>query len=147
MMLARRCPPNSTEIDHAKMLRERGLRALCAKFPALMIANREMVGARLKEVKMLAESRAAGSRMDVLDWLDGGTFIPSINEMLRPTELFVPQSCKRMPGGWDNADEALLGKECGSLIDDSLNATLLKWWLVNVSGANVPNCIQTVVDE
>jgi len=30
--------------------------------------------------------------MHVLDWLDGGNFIPSINEMLRPTELFVPQS-------------------------------------------------------
>ena len=96
---------------------------------------------------MLAESRAAGSRMDVLDWLDGGTFIPSINEMLRPTELFVPQSCKRMPGGWDNADEALLGKECGSLIDDSLNA------IRNVCSRDVDEppfqkrCIQTVVDE
>ncbi len=35
--------------------------------------------------------------MHVLDWLDGGTFIPSINAMLRPTELFVPRSGKRMP--------------------------------------------------
>jgi hypothetical protein len=59
--------------------------------------------------------------------------------MLRPTQLFVPQSGKRMPRGWDNTDEARLGKECGALIDESLNATLLNWWLVNVGGANVPN--------
>jgi hypothetical protein len=77
--------------------------------------------------------------MHLLDRLDSGTFVPSINEMLQPTELFVPQSGKRMPRGWDNTDEARLGKECGALIDDSLNATLLKWWLANVVGANVPN--------
>jgi len=77
--------------------------------------------------------------MHVLDWLDGGRFIPRINDMLQPTELFVPQSGKRMPRGWDNTDEARLGKECGALIDNSLNATLLNWWLVNVAGANVPN--------
>jgi hypothetical protein len=88
---------------------------------------------------VLSEGRAAGSRMHVLDWLDGGTFIPSINELLRPTELFVPQSGKRMPTGWDNTDEACLGKECGALINDSLNATLINWWLVHVAGANVPN--------
>jgi hypothetical protein len=88
---------------------------------------------------MLSEDRAAGSRMHVLDWLDGGTFIPGINEMIRSTELFVPRSGKRMPGGWDNTDEARLGKECGALIEDSLNATLVNWWLVNVAGANVPN--------
>jgi len=90
--------------------------------------------------KMLAQNRAAGSRMHVLDWLDGGLFIPSINEMiLRPTEFFVPQSGKRMPKGWHDTNEALLGKRCGSLIDDDLNATILTWWLVNVRGANVPN--------
>jgi hypothetical protein len=88
---------------------------------------------------MLSEGQAAGSRMHVLDWLDGGNFIPGINELLRPTQLFVPQSGKRMPKGWDDTDEALLGRECGGLLDDSLNAILLKWWLVNVGGANVPN--------
>src|SRR5450830_1790281 len=88
---------------------------------------------------MLTRDRAAGSRMHILDWLDGGTFTPRINEMLRPTELFVPQSGKRMPSGWDNTDEARLGKECGALIDDSLNMTLANWWLINVAGANVPN--------
>jgi hypothetical protein len=88
---------------------------------------------------MLSQERAAGSRMHVLDWLDGGSFLPSINAMLRLTELFVPQSGKRMPTGWDNPDEARFGKECGTLIDDSLNATLLRWWLTNAAGANVPN--------
>jgi len=77
--------------------------------------------------------------MHVLDWLDGGSFIPSINGMLRPTEFFVPQSGKRMPKGWHDTNEALLGKECGSLIEDDLNATILNWWLANVRGANIPN--------
>ena len=77
--------------------------------------------------------------MHVLDWLDGGSFIPSINEMLRPTEFFVPQSGKRMPKGWHDTNEALLGKGCGSLIDDDLNATILTWWLVKVRGASMPN--------
>lgn len=88
---------------------------------------------------MLTPDRAAGSRMHVLDWLDGGRFVSSINKMLRPTGLFVPQSGKRMPWGWDRPDEARLGRECGSLIDDCLNATLLDWWLVKLRGANVPN--------
>jgi hypothetical protein len=78
---------------------------------------------------MLSEDRAAGSRMHVLDWLDGGMFIPSINHMLQPTELFVPRSGKRLPKGWDNTDEARLGKECGPLIDDGLNIKILNWWL------------------
>ena len=77
--------------------------------------------------------------MHLLDWLDGGSFIPSINEMLRPTELFVPQSGKRMPTGWDKTDEARLGKEWGGLIDGGLNDILLGWWLVHPAGANVPN--------
>ncbi len=77
--------------------------------------------------------------MHILDWLEGGQFIPSINEMLRPTELFVPQSGKRMPRGWDNTGEARLGRECGALIDDNLNTILLDWWLVHQRGANVPN--------
>src|ERR1035437_2944140 len=88
---------------------------------------------------MLTPDRAAGSRMHILDAPDGGTFIPSINEMLRPTELFVPQSGKRMPKGWDNTDEARLGKSCDVLIHKSLNVTLRTWWLVNVKGANIPN--------
>jgi hypothetical protein len=88
---------------------------------------------------MLSEDRAAGSRMHILDWLDGGSFIPSINEMIRPTEFFVPQSGKRMPKGWNDTDEARLGKKCGALIDDSLNSKLLNWWLVNEVGANIPN--------
>jgi hypothetical protein len=55
---------------------------------------------------VLPQDGFAGSRMHVLDWLEGGAFIPTINEMIRPTELFVPQSGKRMPRGWDNTDEA-----------------------------------------
>lgn|SRR5262245_50888476 len=88
---------------------------------------------------MLAQDRTAGSRMHVLDWLDGGTFIQSINEMLQPTGFFVPQSGHRMPKGWHDTNEARLGKECEALIDDTLNTGILNWWLVNVSGANVPN--------
>jgi hypothetical protein len=57
----------------------------------------------------LPEARTAGSRMHVLDWLDGGMFIPAINEMLHPTELFVPRRGKRMPRGWNSTDEARLG--------------------------------------
>jgi hypothetical protein len=87
----------------------------------------------------LPEGRAARSRMHILDWLDGGTFIPSINAMLRLTELFVPQSGKRTPKGWDNTDEARLGKECEALVDESLNAILREWWLIHVKGANIPN--------
>jgi hypothetical protein len=77
--------------------------------------------------------------MHILDWLDSGMFIPGINEMLRPTQFFVLQSGKRMPKGWHDTNEARLGKGCGSLIDDDLNATILTWWLVNVRGANIPN--------
>jgi hypothetical protein len=40
--------------------------------------------------RMLTSDRAAGSRMHVLDWLDGGTFVSSINQMLQPSEFFVP---------------------------------------------------------
>ena len=76
--------------------------------------------------------------MHVLDWLDGGTFTPSINEMIRPTELFVRQSGKRIPSGWDNTKEARLGKNSGALIKDSVNVALRKWWLVNARGANIP---------
>jgi hypothetical protein len=88
---------------------------------------------------MLAEGRAAGSRMHMLDWLDGGTFAPSINELLRPTGLFVPQSGKRMPSGWNNTGEARLGMGCGGIIDDSLNAILLTWWLAKAGRGNIPN--------
>lgn len=88
---------------------------------------------------MLSEDRAAGSRMHVLDWLDGGNFTSSVNEMIRPTGFFVPESGNRMPKGWDSTDEARFGKACGALINDVLNETLQKWWLVNVRGANVPN--------
>jgi hypothetical protein len=77
--------------------------------------------------------------MHILDWLDGGTFVPSINEMLRPTGFFVPQSAQRMPTGWDDPTEARLGKECGALLDTSLNTALLNWWLSVTAGANVPN--------
>jgi hypothetical protein len=77
--------------------------------------------------------------MHVLDWLDGGSFVPSINEMLRPTGLLVPESGKRMPRGWHSTDEARLGRECGSLIHYDLNARLLDWWLKKIKGANVPN--------
>jgi hypothetical protein len=88
---------------------------------------------------MVSEGRAAGSRMHMLDWLEGGKFIADINGLLQPTELFVPQSGKRMPRGWDSTDEARLGKGCGALIDDNLNAILLNWWLANPARANVPN--------
>lgn len=88
---------------------------------------------------MLAIGRAAGSRMHVLDWLDGGAFVSSINEMLQPLEFFVPQSGRRMPTGWDNPDEARFGKHSGALIDGTLDRQLLDWWLINSSGANVPN--------
>ncbi|SPP92003.1 hypothetical protein [Bradyrhizobium vignae] len=77
--------------------------------------------------------------MHVLDWLDAGAFVSSINQMLQPSEFFVPQSGKRMPTGWDNPDEARFGKRSGGLIDPALDPQLLNWWLVNSSGANVPN--------
>ena len=78
--------------------------------------------------------------MHVLDWLDGGTFIPSLNTMLQSTELFVLQSGNRMPKGWHDTNGARLGMECGALIEDGLNTAILKWWLVNVSkSSNVPN--------
>lgn len=83
--------------------------------------------------------RAAGSRMHVLDWLDGGVFISSINQMLQPSEFFVPQSGMRMPTGWDNPEEARFGKHSGGLIDPALDTQLLDWWLVNHRGANIPN--------
>jgi hypothetical protein len=77
--------------------------------------------------------------MHILDWLDGGVFIPNINDLLRPTGLFVPQSSKRMPRGWHETGEARLGKECGGLLDEKLNATLREWWLDKDAGANIPN--------
>jgi hypothetical protein len=90
--------------------------------------------------KMLSVHPAAKSRMHVLNWLDGGMFIPSINELLQQTEFFVPQCGKRMPSGWNNPNEALLGKECGSLIDNNLNDTILRWWLAKPHPrANIPN--------
>jgi hypothetical protein len=81
----------------------------------------------------------AGSRMHILDWLDSGSFVPSINEMLHGTGFFVPQSARRMPKGWNDPAEACLGKECEELIEDDLNSLLRRWWLVHVRGANVPN--------
>ena len=62
---------------------------------------------------MLATDRAAGSRMHVLDWLDGGTFVSSFNQLLQPSEFFVPQSGRRMPTGWDDPSEARFGKHGG----------------------------------
>ena len=88
---------------------------------------------------MLTEAQAAGSRMQVLDWLDSGLFTPSINDMVRQTEFFVPLSGKRMPKGWHAPTEARLGKECETLIEDGLNSTILNWWLAVVPGANIPN--------
>lgn len=83
--------------------------------------------------------RWAGSRMHVLDWLDGGGFTASLNAMLRPTGFLAPESGTRMPGGWHQRDEARLGKDCGTLIKPDLNAALLNWWLAKPGGANVPN--------
>lgn len=77
--------------------------------------------------------------MHVLDWLDGGAFISSINQMLQPSEFFVPQSGRRMPTGWGNPDEARFGKHSGGLVDGILDRKLLDWWLIKTAGANVPN--------
>ena len=74
----------------------------------------------------LAQDRAAGSRMHMLDCLEGGLFISDLNSMLRPTNFFVPQSGNRMPAGWHETTEAKLGKECESLIDDGLNIKVAK---------------------
>jgi len=59
---------------------------------------------------MTTDRLGAGSRMHVLDWLDCGTFITSINRMLRPTGFLVPQSGNRMPRGWHDPREARLGR-------------------------------------
>lgn len=81
----------------------------------------------------------AGSRMHVLDWLDGGDFVSSINRMLHGTDFLVPASGKRMPTGWDCPQEARLGKECRGLLETDRNQRLLEWWLATTPGANVPN--------
>ncbi|WP_439395162.1 hypothetical protein ACRQ5Q_39370 [Bradyrhizobium sp. PMVTL-01] len=75
----------------------------------------------------------------MLDWLDGGTFVSSINQMLQRTEFFVPQSGKRMPSGWDSPDEARFGQNSGGLVAPALDQQLSDWWLVNKRGANIPN--------
>jgi hypothetical protein len=88
---------------------------------------------------MTTDRLGAGSRMHVLDWLDCGTFITSINRMLRPTGFLVPQSGNRMPRGWHDPREARLGKDCEALIHDDINTILINWWLTKVTAANVPN--------
>ena len=77
--------------------------------------------------------------MHVLDWLDGGAFVSGLNQMLQPSEFFVPQSGRRMPTGWDDPDEARFGKHSEGLIDRALDQQLMDWWLVKSEGANVPN--------
>lgn len=83
--------------------------------------------------------RMAGSRMHVLDWLDSGVFVPSMNAMIRNTGVFIPASGERMPAGWTDRDEARFGKASGTLLDADESRTILDWWLAKSSGANVPN--------
>ena len=77
--------------------------------------------------------------MHVLDWLDGGDFIPSINKMLEPTRMFVHASGERMPKGWNDQVEARLGKECRTLLKRDVSTQVRDWWLAVWEGANVPN--------
>lgn len=83
--------------------------------------------------------RFAGSRMHVLDWLDGGDFETSMNEMLRGTGFLVPRSGRRIPSGWNDPAEAQIGRECGGLVSDPINVRLLNWWLAKTRGAKLPN--------
>jgi hypothetical protein len=85
-----------------------------------------------------ATPKYRGSRKHVLDWLDSGSFVPTMNELLEPTGVTISDG-ERWPKGHEDSKEARIGKACGELCDEALNDKIRKWWLAVPRGANVPN--------
>lgn len=84
----------------------------------------------------------AGSRMHVLDWVEGRgrDFASSLNEMLDITGVQVKQNNFRMPKGRDCPEEAFLTIPCEPLLPFSISAKLRKWWIaVDRNNPNEPN--------
>jgi hypothetical protein len=73
----------------------------------------------------------AGSRMHVLDWVEGhdGDFVDSINLLLRPTGAVVEREGPWRPRGYVDPAEALLDRPSGALLSLEISLRLRAWWL------------------
>jgi len=84
----------------------------------------------------------AGSRMHVLDWIDGrsGDFTKSLNSLLAPSGAIVLPGMDMMPRGHGDPTEARLCRPCEPLLPRSTSLKLRAWWLaVDKPTANDPN--------
>src|SRR4051812_41592126 len=77
--------------------------------------------------------RDFGSRMHVLDWVEGrgGDLATSLNEMLKPTGVLVSPSSFWMPISRRQPDEAVPFRPCPRLLDPAISAAGLNWWLAD----------------
>ncbi|BDG74047.1 hypothetical protein Rmf_39760 [Roseomonas fluvialis] len=84
----------------------------------------------------------AGSRMHVLDWVEGrsGGFVESLNAMLTLTGASVSPEALWRPVGYSNPAEALLDRDCAPLLPAQVSRCLREWWLaVDHPTASGPN--------
>lgn len=85
----------------------------------------------------------AGSRLHVLDWVEGGTqraFPDSLNEMLQPTGVRLSPGDIWRPVGHSAPAEALLDRPCAPLLPVEVSRMLRAWWLaVDRPSASGPN--------
>src|SRR3954451_12895100 len=75
--------------------------------------------------------RDRGSRMHVLDWIEGrtGDFVTSINATLAPTGVLVAPSSFWMPISRACPQEARPFRRCPGLLDPAISGAGLNWWL------------------
>jgi hypothetical protein len=86
--------------------------------------------------------RDFGSRMHVLDWVEGrgGDFVGVLNKMLEPTGIFVSPGSFWMPISRNQPDEAIPFRSCPNLLDPTISAAGLHWWLADAHPrAQTPN--------
>jgi len=80
-----------------------------------------------------------GSRKHVLDWTARPEFCDELLRLVAPVDVRISARSVWMPRGYGSPDEAKLGTfGPGFLPENTVWATLRKWWLVH-EGGNTPN--------
>lgn len=85
----------------------------------------------------------AGSRLHILDWVEGHggrDFIASLNALITPTGAALAADRSWVPVGHADPTEARLSRPCEPLVPSSVSRRLRAWWLAaDRPTANDPN--------
>lgn len=82
-------------------------------------------------MRLVAAEKYAGSRMHVLDWVEGrgGSLVDILNALLRPTGAVVAPEGPWRPKGYADPTEALLDRPSEPLLPLEISRRLRAWWL------------------